>query len=60
MNNENDALIKYNSNFNIFRFNEEIKNDEFFNQKLNEWRVALSGSGHYRGASLGASLQYQM
>lgn len=25
MNNENDALIKYNSNFNIFRFNEEIK-----------------------------------
>jgi len=25
MNNENDALIKYNSNFNIFRFIEEIK-----------------------------------
>jgi aminoglycoside phosphotransferase (APT) family kinase protein len=37
---------------------------EFFNQKLNEWRIVLSGSVRVHGVSLqyhqGASLQYQM
>lgn len=38
--------------------------DEFFNQKLSEWRIALSGSARVQGASLqshqGLSLQFRM